>query len=529
MHRLHSPNRLRMEQLETRQMMAADTGMAVVSTPAFMEPTVTVGPTLAGDFNGDGKVNGRDFLHWQRNFGSNNNGSDANLDGIVDGTDLEVWQQNVNPTVGGIKATILNGSLFLEEAEGQEGLANGLTIARMPNGKIRISGSDPNNSGVKTLINGQEFVEFEAVENMYIYMGDGDNDLRFHHSMGSAQLQSVYVAGGSGADRVQVDGLKTSGDLSIGLLGGDDVVMIAPEDYGQVAIGDLNSWDALRIDTGAGSDVVFVGGGARVYGIIDIKTFEDPSETDFDEVTFDFNVYAVRDVNVSTGGGSDVVQFTNALQPHQLCAGLHTLGNLTVDTGAGNDLVYVRGVKTGGNLEINTGAGADDVTVDFGLLPDIFNGQDFLPRVQGNLTLQMYENVTDADFESIRIINRATVDGSITAKFGAGNDYFLLDNAEIIGNDLDLHMGDGDDLAEVSGYVVDHLMAWMEEGNDTLNLGKTWAYRLIADGDLGSDSLTTTSQTKAQYKDFFEWENINGIPTSVFDHVFEQEGMYWMP
>lgn len=167
--------------------------------------------------------------------------------------------------------------------------------------------------------------------------------------------------------------------------------------------------------------------------------------------------------------------------------------------------------------------------MDFKLLPDIFSGQDFLPRVDGNLSIQTYAALADTDFDSVRLLNRPTVIGSIVAKFGAGNDYFLLDNAEIIGNDLDLHMGDGNDTAEVSGYVVDHLMAWMGEGNDTLNLGKTWAYRLIADGDLGSDSLTTTSQTNAQYKDIFEWENINGIPTAVFDHVFEQEGMYWIP
>src|SRR5690606_21727266 len=155
----------------------------------------------------------------------------------------------------------------------------------------------------------------------------------------------------------------------------------------------------------------------------------------------------------TTGGGADLVQFTNRLQPFQLTSGLHTLGNLSVDVGAGDDLVYLRGVKSGLNTEILTGAGADDVTVDFQALPDVFSGQDFLPRVGGNLSIQTYDTLTDIDPDQVRIINKAIVDGSIIAKFAAGNDYFQLDNAEIVFNDVDVHMGEGDDTADVSGYV----------------------------------------------------------------------------
>jgi hypothetical protein len=294
-------------------------------------------------------------------------------------------------------------------------------------------------------------------------------------------------------------------------------------------VGDGNQWDALYINSGAGADQVLVSGGARIHGIVDVQTYEDASETDFDEVTFDFNVYAIRDVAVRTGGGDDSVQFTNKLQQFPLASGLHALGNLTIDTGVGNDAMYLRGVKTGGNLDVFAGAGADDITADFKLLPDIFSGQDFLPRVGGNLTIQMYESLTDADDDHVSLINRPLVAGSITAKFAGGNDTFLLDNSEYIGNDLDLHMGDGDDTADISGFVIDHLMAWMGEGNDTLNLGKTWAFRIIADGDLGTDSLTTTTQTKSQYSDLFEWEFINnGMPT-FDDQLWGDEGLYWQP
>jgi hypothetical protein len=45
------------------------------------------------DFNGDGVVDGTDFLTWQRGFGVGNNLStgDANDDNVVDGADLAIW------------------------------------------------------------------------------------------------------------------------------------------------------------------------------------------------------------------------------------------------------------------------------------------------------------------------------------------------------------------------------------------------------------------------------------------------------
>lgn len=59
-----------------------------------------------GDFNGDGNVDGRDFLVWQRQVGQTGyyplqqNDADTNADGIVDSADLALWQQYygyVNP------------------------------------------------------------------------------------------------------------------------------------------------------------------------------------------------------------------------------------------------------------------------------------------------------------------------------------------------------------------------------------------------------------------------------------------------
>jgi hypothetical protein len=62
-------------------------------------------PAIAGDFNGDGQVNGRDFLAWQRGFGrpalqASAEHGDADGDRDVDGADLSLWQTNYGQPAG---------------------------------------------------------------------------------------------------------------------------------------------------------------------------------------------------------------------------------------------------------------------------------------------------------------------------------------------------------------------------------------------------------------------------------------------
>jgi hypothetical protein len=50
---------------------------------------------IPGDFNGDGVVNGDDFLVWQQGFGT-----------IYDGDDFLIWQQNFNPGSGSVGTAV---------------------------------------------------------------------------------------------------------------------------------------------------------------------------------------------------------------------------------------------------------------------------------------------------------------------------------------------------------------------------------------------------------------------------------------
>ncbi|TWU23515.1 dockerin type I domain-containing protein [Bythopirellula polymerisocia] len=105
------------------------TGMSYASDSSTWIPTTWNGTdavTLSitslpsnADFDGDGDVDGRDFLIWQRGFGltgqtSNSNG-DANGNGTVDGVDLADWQAKYGgaPLVAAVAAVPEPASLLL--------------------------------------------------------------------------------------------------------------------------------------------------------------------------------------------------------------------------------------------------------------------------------------------------------------------------------------------------------------------------------------------------------------------------------
>jgi predicted phosphodiesterase len=56
---------------------------------------IALSPIIAGDYDGDGKMDGGDFLVWQRSLGSATElAADGNENGIVDAADLAIWRAN---------------------------------------------------------------------------------------------------------------------------------------------------------------------------------------------------------------------------------------------------------------------------------------------------------------------------------------------------------------------------------------------------------------------------------------------------
>jgi serpin B len=74
-------------------------------------PVVAQAPTNA-DFDGDGDIDGRDFLAWQRGYGTTPNAvradGDSNSDGHVDADDLYVWQASYGEGVNEPLAAVVD-------------------------------------------------------------------------------------------------------------------------------------------------------------------------------------------------------------------------------------------------------------------------------------------------------------------------------------------------------------------------------------------------------------------------------------
>ena len=63
--------------------------------PPVASPSISPQGGMEGDYDDDGDVDGRDFLVWQRNYGSTEFlAADGNRNNVVDSGDLEMWEDN---------------------------------------------------------------------------------------------------------------------------------------------------------------------------------------------------------------------------------------------------------------------------------------------------------------------------------------------------------------------------------------------------------------------------------------------------
>jgi hypothetical protein len=76
--------------------LSAGLGWSLATNATTAILSVVDASKLSADFNGDGAVDGADFLVWQRGCGLSGQTTsafgDANRDGLVDAADLAVWQ-----------------------------------------------------------------------------------------------------------------------------------------------------------------------------------------------------------------------------------------------------------------------------------------------------------------------------------------------------------------------------------------------------------------------------------------------------
>ena len=102
--------------------------------------------------------------------------------------------------------------------------------------------------------------------------------------------------------------------------------------------------------------------------------------------------------------------------------GAHTLGDMTINTGAGDDNIAVA------NSVIGDGATFHDLTINSGAGSDLVNLSSLI--VRRNVDIQTYSAVTETDADAV-IFDQAgnvplTIGGSVNVRTGGGNDHIFV-------------------------------------------------------------------------------------------------------
>jgi hypothetical protein len=249
---------------------------------------------------------------------------------------------------------------------------------------------------------------------------------------------------------------------------------------------DFNVTGGLVVRFGGGSDlIVFDAGAAPKFTNVDIDTAAPP---------------ILAQPMVINGG-----VFAPTDQDNVILWGANITGNLTVNTGANADWVYVASSSIGGNVSINTGSGADT-----------FELKNTVGTIGGSVDVQLYSSLAEKDAD-VAWFDHAYAYGNINARGGDGADLLHLDNVTSY-KDFNLDAGAGDDKLEVNDVcAVDNFFAQLGDGNDNVTVNDLYLIngKTQIDGGAGTDSITKTGAfpTSLVTQSSFEW--VNGRPVLV--------------
>jgi hypothetical protein len=189
-----------------------------------------------------------------------------------------------------------------------------------------------------------------------------------------------------------------------------------------------------------------------------------------------------------------------------------TRGAMTINTGDGDDWVYISGARLGdgfGNddLSIYTGAGADTVEL-----------KNDLAAFQGNIYIQTYASLAEQDNDVVWF-EKAYSMKDIRVVTGGGADLLHMDNATAF-HDLLFATGDGNDTVELDDVtVVDQLMGDLGNGDDSLSLDRLYGNVFNFQGDAGVDRLTDTADIHVNSLTLGGWEYVNGRPVWLINSI----------
>jgi len=272
---------------------------------------------------------------------------------------------------GDIAAFMQNGNLFINEATGQAGRDNAVSIQRLTDTTVRVTGLPTLTDGTLSKVNGSASQVFTINSNtsLFVNLGGGTDAFTFAPIGGEIKFNEIHINvaappliattrsastvaqaqtfPGPDNDVVVLERFHTTGDVSINTGVGNDIVTIKNARIGEVGLTTAN----VAINTGAGTDDVKVISNidtTLITGTLDVQTFSSVGESDPDAVVIGF-VGAQRDLHVRTGGGNDSITMTNVGVSH----------NLDFDAGAGADSASLDGVSAADALFAKMGEGDD--------------------------------------------------------------------------------------------------------------------------------------------------------------------------
>ena len=191
--------------------------------------------------------------------------------------------------------------------------------------------------------------------------------------------------------------------------------------------------------------------------------------------------------NVQAGLKGGVGGIFNPPDDDQLMGwGFYANGNVTVNTGVGNDWVFI------GNSYIGDGLGADNLTINTGAGSDTasIKGTTLL----GNLRIQTYANVNENDADMV------WMDSAFDSSFNLRPTYVTGETAIYTGGGADfLMLGDSNDsyFTDIGFMTNGNFQAYLGAGDDTVDISAAkfgngpnhWSNLLLYTG-AGADDVT---------------------------------------
>jgi len=273
---------------------------------------------------------------------------------------------------GDVAGYVQNGNLYLNEAAGQYGLENRVSITRLDNNQIRVTGL-AGADGVKSLINAAAYQDFWVLGGLFVNFGGGSDRV----------VINVPTTGGPSFSQIHIDVAGPPSTPVNQQFAAFATRLIEPfdpfetPDHDHVAIWKAPVTGAIDINTGRGDDYVSIsqwrsssvnvttGAGADTVKLqhsvfqsplnhVDIQTYDSIWENDVDNVTVE-NVWVFDYLRARLGGGNDTFNLNYVRS---------SWGDIDVDAGAGNDVGQMVDLMAWDEIMARLGEGSDALSVN---------------------------------------------------------------------------------------------------------------------------------------------------------------------